>query len=177
MNALIPGSQRHASAAVLQRDYQRLKDRLQSEGAGTSQADLKAQNTVLTGADLTPSGEEKACNFGDESSVSRMVGTIIDDRSTYLLSCISSKAAPTQLQRRRRTEGLRFSIRTMETFLFHQTRWLACCKALPIATGIQVYRSLAIWPLGKARVRPRVNLSNSGANRAITIRVKCDVRI
>ncbi|MFB9984666.1 YopT-type cysteine protease domain-containing protein [Mesorhizobium newzealandense] len=86
MNALIPGSERHASAAVRQQQYQDLKDVLRSEGAGSSQADLQAQNTVLQEAGLAPSGKEKKHKFGEPSSFSRMLDKITEDGSTHLLS-------------------------------------------------------------------------------------------
>ncbi|WP_445219697.1 YopT-type cysteine protease domain-containing protein [Bradyrhizobium sp. Pa8] len=86
MNALTPGSQMHHSAAARQQQYQNRKDQLRSEGAGASEADLDAQNTILREAGLAPSGREKVYRFGEPSSVSRMLGKISEDGSTYLLS-------------------------------------------------------------------------------------------
>lgn len=86
MRALTPGSQRHGSAAVRQEQYQDMKDHLLRAGAGASQADLEAQNSVLREAGLQPSGKEKVYEFGDSSSLSRMVGKITNDGSKYLLS-------------------------------------------------------------------------------------------
>lgn len=86
MRALTPGSQRHRAAAVWQEQYQNMKDDLRREGAGTSQADLEAQNSVLREAGLQPSGKEKVYEFGDPSSLSRMVEKITNDGSKHLLS-------------------------------------------------------------------------------------------
>lgn len=86
MRALTPGSQRHGAAAVWQERYQEMKDHLRRGGAGGSQADLEAQNSVLREAGLQPSGKEKVYEFGDPSSLSRMVGKITNDGSKHLLS-------------------------------------------------------------------------------------------
>ncbi|QQO18317.1 C58 family peptidase [Bradyrhizobium diazoefficiens] len=86
MRALTPGSQRHGAAAVRQEQYQDMKDHLLRRGAEASQADLEAQNSVLREAGLQPSGKEKVYEFGDSSSLSRMVGKITNDGSKYLLS-------------------------------------------------------------------------------------------
>lgn len=86
MRALTPGSQRHGAAAGWQEQYQNMKDDLRREGAGTSQADLEAQNSVLREAGLQPSGKEKVYEFGDPSSLSRMVEKITNDGSKHLLS-------------------------------------------------------------------------------------------
>ncbi|WP_439410194.1 YopT-type cysteine protease domain-containing protein [Bradyrhizobium sp. DASA03076] len=86
MSALTPGSQRHTSAAMRQEQYQDHKDYLRRGGAGAAQADLEAQNRVLREANLAPSGKEKVYEFGDSSSLSRMVEKIADDGSKYLLS-------------------------------------------------------------------------------------------
>lgn len=83
MNALLPGSQRHNSAAELQQRYQERKDELRRCGAGVSQADLEAQNTVLREAGLAPSGREKVYA---PASFSRMLNKITGDGSNYLLS-------------------------------------------------------------------------------------------
>ncbi|WP_236843072.1 YopT-type cysteine protease domain-containing protein [Bradyrhizobium icense] len=86
MNALLPGSESHASAAGRQRQYEGLKRLLRREGAGASQADLQAQNTMLQEAGLAPSGREKKYSFGEPSSFSRMLDKITEDGSNYLLS-------------------------------------------------------------------------------------------
>lgn len=86
MNALMPGSQGHATAAERQHEYQTLKDLLRSEGARATQADLQAQNTMLQQAGLAPSGEEKRYKVGEPSSFSRMLDKITEDGSTRLLS-------------------------------------------------------------------------------------------
>lgn len=86
MSALTPGSQTHASAAERQQQYQNLKDQLRSRGAGSSQADLQAQNTILEDAGLEPAGEEKRFAFGKSSNVKRMVNEINEDGSNHLLS-------------------------------------------------------------------------------------------
>jgi len=85
MNALLPGSEVHASAAERQQQYQQLKDVLLA-GATPSQADLEAQNTILYEAGLAPSGREKKYRFGEPSSFSRMLEKITQDGSNYLLS-------------------------------------------------------------------------------------------
>ncbi|WP_407175499.1 YopT-type cysteine protease domain-containing protein [Bradyrhizobium sp. STM 3562] len=85
-NALLPGSERHASAAVRQQQYEDLKRLLRSEGAGASRADLQAQNTMLQAAGLAPSGKEKKYSFGEPSSFSRMLDKITEDGSNHLLS-------------------------------------------------------------------------------------------
>ncbi|MGY3622167.1 YopT-type cysteine protease-like protein [Bradyrhizobium sp. USDA 10063] len=85
-NSLTPGSQAHGSAAERQQQYQNLKDQLRSRGAGSSQADLQAQNTVLQEAGLEPSGEEKRFAFGKPSNVKRMVNEINQDGSNHLVS-------------------------------------------------------------------------------------------
>ncbi|WP_284283771.1 YopT-type cysteine protease domain-containing protein [Mesorhizobium amorphae] len=86
MNALIPGSQGHASAAVRQQQYQDLKDLLLSRGVETNEADLEAQNTMLQEAGLAPSGKETKFKFGESSGFSRMLATISQNRSNHLLS-------------------------------------------------------------------------------------------
>ncbi|WP_244431537.1 YopT-type cysteine protease domain-containing protein [Bradyrhizobium yuanmingense] len=86
MSALTPGSQTHTSAAERQQQYQNLKDQLRSRGAGSSQADLQAQNTILEDAGLEPAGEEKRFAFGKSSNVKRMVNEINEDGSNHLLS-------------------------------------------------------------------------------------------
>ncbi|MBB4189007.1 YopT-type cysteine protease-like protein [Sinorhizobium terangae] len=86
MGVLTPGSQTHASAAARQRQYETLKDQLRSRGAGSSQADLQAQNTMLEEAGLEPAGEEKRFAFGKSSNVRRMVNEINEDGSNHLLS-------------------------------------------------------------------------------------------
>ncbi|WP_168193280.1 YopT-type cysteine protease domain-containing protein [Bradyrhizobium sp. NAS96.2] len=83
MSALAPGSRTHDSAAARQERYQDFKDELRRRGAGASQADLEAQNRVLRGANLDPSGKEKVYEFGKHSN---MVRKITDDGSKYLLS-------------------------------------------------------------------------------------------
>ncbi|RZN15205.1 peptidase C58 [Bradyrhizobium sp. Leo170] len=86
MDALIPESEGHHSAAERQQQYQDLKDRLRSEGAGASQADLEAQNTILREAGLAPSGRENKYGFGEPSRFSRVLDKITGDGSKYLLS-------------------------------------------------------------------------------------------
>ncbi|WP_246501420.1 YopT-type cysteine protease domain-containing protein [Mesorhizobium caraganae] len=86
MNAILPGSEGHASAAMRQQQYQNLKHLLRTEGAGASQADLQAHNTILREAGLAPSGKEKKYTFGESSSLSRMISKITEDGSTYLVS-------------------------------------------------------------------------------------------
>ncbi|QOZ23994.1 YopT-type cysteine protease domain-containing protein [Bradyrhizobium sp. CCBAU 51753] len=86
MRVLTPGSQTHALAAERQQQYQNLKDELRRRGAGSSQADLQAQNTILEQADLEPAGEEKRFAFGKSSNVKRMVNEINEDESNHLLS-------------------------------------------------------------------------------------------
>lgn len=86
MSALAPGSQTHYSAAERQEEYQDGKDQLRLEGLGESQADLEAQNSMFRRAGLKPSGKEKVYQFGEHSSVSRMLGKITNDGSEYLLT-------------------------------------------------------------------------------------------
>ncbi|WGS19298.1 MULTISPECIES: YopT-type cysteine protease domain-containing protein [unclassified Bradyrhizobium] len=86
MSALTPGSGTHASAAERQQQYQTLKDLLRRRGAGSSQADLQAQNTMLEDAGLEPAGEEKRFVFGKSSNIKRMVNEINEDGSNHLLS-------------------------------------------------------------------------------------------
>lgn len=74
------------SAAERQQEYQVGKDQLRFEGLGDSQADLEAQNSMLRRAGLNPSGKEKVYRFGEQSSVSRMLGKITNDGSEYLLT-------------------------------------------------------------------------------------------
>ncbi|WP_312891240.1 YopT-type cysteine protease domain-containing protein [Mesorhizobium silamurunense] len=86
MNAILPGSEGHASAAMRQQQYQNLKHLLLTEGAGASQADLQAHNTILREAGLAPSGKEKKYTFGESSSLLRMISKITEDGSTYLVN-------------------------------------------------------------------------------------------
>ncbi|MGL3210434.1 YopT-type cysteine protease domain-containing protein [Bradyrhizobium sp. BR 1433] len=86
MDALAPGSRMHDSAAVRQERYIDFKRELRGRGAGASQADIEAQNRVFREANLDPSGKEKVYEFGERSSLLRMVRKITDGGSKYLLS-------------------------------------------------------------------------------------------
>ncbi|AAB91961.1 nodulation outer protein NopT; probable type III effector (plasmid) [Sinorhizobium fredii NGR234] len=85
MEALVPGSQRHASATVRQKEYENLKVHLRRQGAGPSEADFAAQNTMLQKAGLAPSGKEKVYKVG-EPNFPRMLTKITADGSNHLLS-------------------------------------------------------------------------------------------
>ncbi|GAA0033917.1 MULTISPECIES: YopT-type cysteine protease domain-containing protein [Bradyrhizobium] len=87
MNALVPGSDGHHSAARLQEQYEELLKSSRNEGAESSDANFKAKATVLKdGAGLEASKKGNTYTFGDPTSFSSMLHKITDDGSKYLLS-------------------------------------------------------------------------------------------
>lgn len=86
MAALQPGSEGHELAAQRQEQYQTHKDALRRQGMRASQADLEAQNAMLSAAGLEPAGREKKYRFNDPASAASLFEKIAKDGSTQLLS-------------------------------------------------------------------------------------------
>lgn len=86
MNALVPGSQGHHSAAQWQERYMDVRSSSRSEGAESSQANLEAKTTMLREVGLDPSKKENVYTFDGPDSISPMLKKISKSGANHLLS-------------------------------------------------------------------------------------------
>lgn len=136
MAALRPGSESHASAATRQQQYQDLTDSLRRQGAGSAQADLQAQNTMLQEAGLAPSGKEKKYQYGEPSSFSRMLDKITRDGSTHLLSLYFAEGGAHTIATSASKGMTTLFDPNYGELLFGRVRWTHCFKVS--ATAIEI---------------------------------------